>query len=105
MRVEKNSSEIRQQITLPQTQTKEKEKTEKSSKEVMGNFLSENRVAHSTSERFAVFCFGKALYAQNYTVKAISLLSALFFSYICEKSAPKPHRENKSSNQQPKKEI
>lgn len=105
MRVEKDSSEIRQQIALPPIQTREKEKTEKSSKEVMGNFLSENRVLHSTSEGVSAFCLKKAWYAQTYAAKGISLLAALLFAYIYEKSAPKPYRENKSSNQQLKKEI
>ena len=105
MRVEKDSSEIRQQIALPQIQTKEKGKTEKSSKEVMGNFLSENRALHSTSAGISEFCFNKAWYAQTYTAKGISLLAAIFFAYIYGKSAPKPHTENKSSNQQPKKEV
>lgn len=105
MRVEKDSSEIRQQIALPQIQTREKEKTEKSSKEATGNFLSENRVLHSTSGGISEFCLKKAWYTQTYAAKGISLLAAVFFAYIYGKSAPKPHTENKSSNPQLKKEI
>ena len=72
---------------------------------MLWNFISEKRVLHSSSEGVIAFCLKKYWYAQTYAAKGISLLAALLFAYIYEKSAPKPYRENKSSNQQLKKEI